>query len=189
MLQGLPKMLNVLVCQLVISHCNQGFHMAFNRGHIWLSYDLHCLSISIEIRIFWANGPFKYFLPRIFRSSYSVDVNRTVGICGGLWYPPPQIWHPLLFSPAIILAKFSCLRVFAVEAWVEVQAASEIPHLVHRRLFVVVVYHGYLVTHFVKHLSEVHLVGMIHENFAECSDHPSPFLCVSEGNHAGSSCP
>ena len=64
MLWGLPKMLNVLVCQLVISHCNQGFHMAFDRGRICLSHDLHCLSISIEIRIFWANGPFKYFLPR-----------------------------------------------------------------------------------------------------------------------------
>ena len=40
--------------------------MAFDRGDIWLSYDLHCLSISIEIRIFLADGPFKYFLPRIY---------------------------------------------------------------------------------------------------------------------------
>ena len=66
MLWGLPKMLNVLVCQLVISHCNQDFLMAFDRGHIGLSYDPNGLNISIEIKIFWADGPFKQQSPRSF---------------------------------------------------------------------------------------------------------------------------
>ena len=121
MLRGLPKMLNIVVCQLVISYCNQGFHMAFDRGHIWLSYDPHCLSICIEIRIFWANGPFKYFLPRTSHISNilsltHLSVRRRLLAAPGVVIPPSSSSQPSSRSSSEALAPSPGLRYGSIGA-------------------------------------------------------------------------
>ena len=51
--------------------------MAFDRGHIGLSYDPNGLNISIEIKIFWADGPFKQQSPRMYFSDALMGPTHT----------------------------------------------------------------------------------------------------------------
>ena len=108
MLWGLPKMLNVLVRQLVISHSNQDFLKAFDRGHIWLSYDPNWLNISIEIKIFCADGPFKQQSPR----TLTLYCHSAVGSCLHHVVSPPQIslalWGDKWASSACSVGRVDC---------------------------------------------------------------------------------
>ena len=50
---GLSNRLILMVWHLAISHCNQGYHISFKRGHQYLSFSPNYKYIILQVSLLW----------------------------------------------------------------------------------------------------------------------------------------